>query len=132
MGVFQQPVRSSCPSAPLVQVKNEMLRLVMKFDKKPFVEACASHNCNNIATRASLYRNNVFPMWWCDECDPDPIGVLEGRIQIVETYMGTLNRVKNYCGGKKGDYKYLIRAFAHQAKGLPKRVGEAQAQAFFL
>jgi hypothetical protein len=66
----------------------------------------------------------------CDECNPDPIGVLEGRIQIVETYMDALTHVGNYCKSRKSDYRFLIRAFA-QAKGLPKRVGEAQAQAFF-
>jgi len=73
---------------------------------------------------------SAFPMYWCDECKPDPTGVLEGRIQIVETYMDALNHVDNYCGGKKGDYNFLIRAFA-QAKGLPGRVGRAQAQTFF-
>jgi len=34
------------------------------------------------------------------------------------------------CRGRKADLKRIIRALA-EAKGLPERVGEAQAVAFF-
>ncbi len=124
--ILDQPT----PSGPLGQVKNEIMRLAKEFDNKPFLEACASHNCNNIVTRASLYKNNVLPMWWCNDCNPDPIYIREGRVQMVETYIGALNHVTNYCQGEKSDYRFIIPAFA-QVKGLSKRVTEAEVQQFF-
>jgi hypothetical protein len=36
----------------------------------------------------------------CDQCDPDLMGIVEGRIQIVETYMDPLTHVGNYCNAK--------------------------------
>jgi hypothetical protein len=66
-------------------------------------------------------------MWWCNHCDPYLHGALPGRLQIIETYVDALNYVGNYCKGRKSDYRFLILALA-QAKGLPKRVGEAAVQ----
>ena len=69
-------------------------------------------------------------MFWCNNCNPDQMGTLYGRIQIIETYLDALKHVRNYCQGRKGDYRNLIRSIA-QAKGLGKRVGEERAREFF-
>ena len=69
-------------------------------------------------------------MWWCDNCDPRLL-VYQVRFQIIATYEEALAHVKAYCESRKSDYNFLIRAFA-RPKGLPSRVGEAQAQSFLL
>ncbi len=57
--------------------------------------------------------------------------LLEGEgFRTVITYTEALGHIQNYCGGRKGDLNFLIRILA-EAKGLPKRVGEKQAQEFF-
>ena len=60
-------------------------------------------------------------MFWCNNCSPDEVGTYNGKIQIIETYVDALNHVTNYCQGRKGDYRSLIRSIA-QGKGLSKRV----------
>ena len=56
---------------------------------------------------------------WCNEYNPDQPSILEGGIQIIETYMDVLNHAGNYCKGRESDYRFLIRAFA-QARGHNK------------
>jgi hypothetical protein len=107
-----------------------MLRLIRIFDDKAFVKQCQGLDCNKSATRASIYKDNPNPMWWCNDCDPYQHGSLPGRLQIIETYVDALNHVGNYCKRRKSDYRFLILALA-QAKGLPKRVEEAAVQKFF-
>ena len=65
-----------------------------------------------------------------NECEPDLIETHKGKIHFVVTYTQALDHVHTYCGGGKGDLNFLIRILA-EAKGLPKRVGEKQAQEFF-
>jgi hypothetical protein len=99
------------------------------FNQKPIINRCAGPDCNNNGTRASLYKDSVIPMWWCDNCDPRLL-VYQVRFKIIATYEEALTHIKAYCEGRKSDYNFLIRAFA-RAKGLPKTVGEKEIQAFF-
>lgn len=117
-------------TGPLLSVKNEMLRLIEIFDRKVIIKKCAGHNCDKGATRTSLYKDNTSLMWWCDDCGPDPILILNGRIHLISSYREALFHVERYCGGRKSDYQALIRDLA-QAKGLPLRAGEKQARSFF-
>ena len=117
-------------SGPLLSVREEMIRLLNVFDGKVLTKKCQGLDCNNVATGASVYKDNPNPMWWCNECDPYEHGALPGRLQIIETYVDALNHVRNYCKGRKSDYRDLIRSIA-MAKGLGKRVGQEQAQEFF-
>ena len=117
-------------TGPLLSVKNEMLRLIEIFDRKAIIKKCEGQNCDKGATRASLYKNNTSPMWWCDDCDPDPILALNGRIHMITSYRDALFHVEGHCEGRKSDYQFLIRDLA-QAKGLPLRVGEKEIQTFF-
>jgi hypothetical protein len=118
------------PKGPLVQIQNEMYRLLIIFDQKPFLTSCSGRDCTNPVTRTSVYKDNLRLMFWCDLCSPDLIGTQSGRIQIIETYVDALNHVGTYCENRKSDYRDLIRSLA-SAKGLGKRVGEEQAKEFF-
>ena len=117
-------------SGPLLALKNEALKLMKKFDAKPFNQVCHGRTCNLGATRATVYGNSLAPYWWCASCDPYESGANQGKLQVVRTYAGALNHVELYCSGRKSDYVDLIRYLA-KAKGLPARVGEKQAQLFF-
>ena len=119
------------PSGRMPAVQQECRRLVNRFDRKPFVERCCSKGCDQWATRASVYKNNINPILWCDACDPYQMGADRGKLQILRTYGEALRHVVAHCKGNQGSSRSLIKAFA-QAKGLPHRVGEKQAQAFFI
>ena len=117
-------------SSPLLAVQAEVKRLVQKFGTKPFQIKCNGNGCSAPATRLSVYGNNISPYWWCDKCDPYQMGAISGKLQIFRDYSSALSHVERFCGGRQGDYKDLIKSMA-QAKGLPSRVGESQAVAFF-
>ena len=68
-------------------------------------------------------------LWWCHNLNPHQMGILYGRIQIIETYVDALNHVTNYRQRRMSDYRDLIRSIA-QAKCLGKRVGEEQHRRF--
>ena len=70
-------------------------------------------------------------MWWCDDGNPDPFLVLNTRVHLITSYRDALSHVEHYCKGRKSGYQALTRDLT-QAKGLPKRVGEKQAESFFL
>jgi hypothetical protein len=111
----------------LLAIKNEAKRLTQVFDKKPYQVRC--QGCKKPATRLSVH-GNTDPMWWCDSCDPYQEGAADGKLQIFRTYSSALSHVELFCGSRASDYRDLIKAIA-RAKGLPARVGEAHAEAFF-
>jgi hypothetical protein len=104
--------------------------LIRRFDEKPFVVRCQHRDCPNLATGGSVYRGTPHPHWLCDGCDPYELGASPGKLEIVRSYADAALFVGTYCRGDKDFLRILIRALA-QAKGLPQRVGEAQAAAFF-
>jgi hypothetical protein len=114
---------------PLLSVKNEMIRLIEIFNQKPFLKKCIGCK-ERVAIRGSFCEDNPIPWWWCNECEPDSIETLKGRIHLVATYTQALDHAYTYCGGRKADLNFLIRILA-EAKGLPKRVSEKQAKEFF-
>jgi hypothetical protein len=118
------------PKGGLIPVKQEILRLINIFDRKPFLRKCTGCK-EKVAIRASFCDDNPIPWWWCNECEPDLSEILKGRIHMVITYRQALEHIHTYCGGRKADLNFLIHILA-EAKGLPKRVGEKQAQSFFL
>jgi hypothetical protein len=120
------------PGAAMKRAQDEAKRLIAKFDAMPFTENCSGHTGSpHPATRCTVYGNNVRgPYWWCDACNPYQSGANPGKLQEVRSYGQALRHVASFCGGRVSDYKSLIRDLA-AAKGLPSRVGEKQAQAFF-
>jgi hypothetical protein len=98
------------------------------FDAKPFTAPCRS--CGEKATRASAYRGSPELMFWCDDCDPRSTGIESGKLRIVWTLGEVLEHVEITADGNRDWSRRIVRALA-EAKGLPKRVGEKAALAFF-
>lgn len=116
-------------TGPLLAVQREANRLIRVFDSKPFVAKCLKCKRND-ATRVSLYQGKSDPYWWCDKCNPLSRGADPSKIRIAIGYEGLLYHVECTCGGRKSDYRNVVRKVA-ELKGLPKRVGDAQSSAFF-
>lgn len=111
---------------PLAHIRKEVQRLINVFDSKPFARKC--YGCSRrTTTRVSLAPPSPSAYWWCDECNPRSMGC-DGLLSIVQTYQEAMQ----YAGLclRKNHTKGLIRDLA-EAKGLPKRVGEKQAEEFF-
>ena len=122
--------RKKNKSGGLQEAMSLIRKLVKRFDSKPFVVKCSGQDCENLATRCSVYKDNVVdPAWWCDECNHYSYGARPGHLAVVSTYVQALNHIGEYCGGKATLHQKLIRELA-RAKGLPKRVGEKQAREF--
>jgi len=118
-------------TGPLERAKLHIGSLIKKFDAKPFIKVkCRSGTCNNSVTEFTVYFNNIAPVWWCSTCDPYQLGATPGKLQTLTDYKSALRHVKIYCGGRKPDFKKIIKTIA-QAKGIPARVTEVQAQEFF-
>ena len=106
-------------------------KCIKRFDAKPFVKTCSGQNCHATATRCTVYSNNVSdPYWWCDTCDPYQSGANRGKLQVLKTYAEAYHHVQLYCSDRVSDHKDIVLAMA-KAKGLPARVGDAQALQFF-
>ena len=105
--------------------------LIQIFDKNSFTEnICWGHNCKKTATRFTVYVGNINPYWWCSTCDPNQVGAEFGKLQSPIKYLAAIRYVEMFCRDNKSDYVEIIKMMA-QAKGLPSRVGEKQAQKFF-
>jgi len=122
----------AAPSSQMAKAQDEAKRLIIKFDDKPFMKKCSGKNCNETATRCTVYDANVLnPYWWCENCNPYQSGAAPGKLQVLTTYCQAISHVENYYGNRKSDYQSIIRSMA-EAKGLPRRVGDAQSTKFFL
>jgi hypothetical protein len=118
-------------SGKLLQLKHHAQNLIRKFDAKPISKRCYGQACSKAATRATVYLDNLVPYWWCATCDPYESGANAGKLQVISTYSQALHHVEYFCKGRKSDAAEIIKYLA-QAKGLPSRVGEQQAQQFFV
>ncbi|GAB7536949.1 hypothetical protein [Burkholderia sp. 3C] len=113
----------------LGHLQADLERLIVKFDAKPLSKVC--HHCTSRATLVTGYWNNDSVLYpWCNKCDPYLAGAHEGKLVKLRTYRDALRHVELACGGTQAGYDRVVRAFA-EAKGLPARVGEAAAKAFF-
>ncbi len=114
----------------LRQARKDAQFLIQKFDKKPLVIGCNGQTCSSPATGCSVDRDNVDSLqWWCARCSPYQLGAVDSSLHTVATYQDAIHHVEFFCNRRASDLKTLIRALAI-AKGLPKRVGEQQAQKF--
>lgn len=112
-------------------VTAEIHRLMGKFDSKPVLRQCMGSKCKATASYCTVYQGNVVsPVWWCDNCNPHSKGANAGKLYRIETYHDALEHCSLFCS-RKESFKSLIKSIA-EAKGLPSRVGEKQAQAFFV
>jgi hypothetical protein len=103
--------------------------LIRRLDEKPFAYPC--DGCKQEATRASFYEGNPDLCYvWCEDCDPYSSGANAGKLTVVRSSEEVVWYVKARVSKYDSDIDDGIRAYAF-AKGLPKRVGEAQAAEFF-
>jgi hypothetical protein len=123
---WAQWMMSNHPDNP---VSREFRRLVARFDAKPFTKIC--DRCRQQATRASAYQGSGRNlMFWCDDCNPYSSGASSGRLTVVRTFDDALRHIEFTCTALRGEKRDIINALA-KGKGLPSRVGDAQAEAFF-
>lgn len=121
----------SSPTEQMESVQKLAQQLASRFDNKLIINQCYGKSCGNQATCCMVYLNNVTsPYWWCDHCNPYQSGANSGKLQTVRTYQDALAHVDMYCKGRVTDARSLVRSLA-QAKGLPGRITESQAQKFF-
>jgi hypothetical protein len=104
--------------------------LIRRFNEKSFVMPCQGPKCKNLATRGSVYCGTPRPRWFCDDCNEYQLGASPGKLEVVRTYGDAVQYVDTFCRGDKGFLRILIRELG-RARGLPWRVSEAQAAAFF-
>jgi hypothetical protein len=97
------------------------------FDDKPFTENCHG-KCGRKATCASSAWGSSLLFFWCDECDPSCTGAR--LVRTICTVSELLEHVDLTAYGNRSLKRQLVRQLA-EAKGLPERVGEAQALEFF-
>jgi hypothetical protein len=68
-------------------------------------------------------------MWWCDDSDPYQMGARDGKLSMIKTYHDVgLHHMMFHT--PKSFLKDLVRIIATK-KGLPKRVGQKEAEGFF-
>lgn len=112
------------------QIQSEALWLISIFNNKPFNEQCEG-KCGKPSVRYTVNNGNILnPHWWCDNCNPYRLGAIRGKLHTIKTYQQALQHVKDHCQGRSSEYRHIIRKVA-RAKGLPRHLGEQEAQGFF-
>jgi hypothetical protein len=109
------------------EVQEELRRLIAIFDHKPLLKPCSAPDCASPATRATVYRGSTQIRWWCAACDPRQLGASPGKLYTLLTFADAVR----YAASCSPDLLPTLIQILGQAKGLPDRVGERQAQAFF-
>jgi hypothetical protein len=123
-------LREPEPQGRLARLRDEVCRLIDRFDARPICVPCRAPGCGRRATRCSVYRDSVRPVWWCDECDPYQEGATPGALRLLSRYLEAVAHVEWSGNGRRSDLRFLVRELA-RARGLPGRVGAAEAEAFF-
>lgn len=115
----------------MAKVKAEAIRLISIFNSKPFIRKCEGKNCQAPVSKYTTYRGSTSSIsYWCDSCDPYQLGAMKGKLSEHSTYNEAIRHIELTCGATKDGYKSIIRELA-LSKGLPKRSGESQIDAFF-
>lgn len=105
---------------------------IKAFDAAPFTSACYGkrneRRCTEPVVRASLRPPSPDPYFWCATCSPTQRGA-EG-VLTIRTYREALGYVRDFCGGRRGDFRFLVKAL-YKAKGLAGRKSEEKILEFF-
>lgn len=107
--------------------QSELTRLIEIFNTKPLLKKC--HKCGQQATQGSVYKRTTRYFWWCDTCNPCSAMAERSKLVMVRAYHDTCGGASHHASPEYA-LPLLVMELA-QAKGLPARVGEAQAKAFF-
>jgi hypothetical protein len=117
-------------TGPLAHLSREFGRLIDHFNSLPFIVSCVGEGCDRTAMCCTLHQRAVVPYFWCSSCNPLAERNPPAKLVRVGTYHEACYYVCAHCNNRKTDMVRLIRQLA-QAKGLPDRVGEREAIAFF-
>jgi hypothetical protein len=99
--------------------------LIAAFDARPLEQACA---CGAPASRVRAYANSTDLLVLCEDCAAQP--ALGGVTSEVTAYAGALGHVRETCvRAHRKAQRRIIRRLA-SAKGLPRRITQASAEAF--
>jgi hypothetical protein len=110
------------PDGPLGR---EFSELIAAFDARPLEQACA---CGALARRVRAYRNSTELLVLCESCAAHP--ALGDVTSEVTAYAGALEHVREtFVRARRKAQRRIIRRLA-AAKGLPRRITEAAAEAF--
>ncbi len=116
-------------SGPMGALQTEAKRLIAKFGTKPLTTVC--HGCKGNATYFTAYANNANSLYsWCDTCNPYSSGANPGKLTSIRSFSDAMAHIAYSCGNLKKGKTAIVKAMA-EAKGLPKRVGDAEVAAFF-
>jgi hypothetical protein len=107
----------------------EFETLGRKFAAKPFTKRCHG-GCGKLATRGTAYAGSPNLMFWCNNCSPTQRGASGSKLTVVRTFDDVIRHIGHTANGNRAYSRNIVRQLA-EAKGLPKRVGEKHALAFF-
>lgn len=95
------------------------------FDGRPIRDPC---RCGTLATHARAYRSSTDLILLCDRCDrqlPD-----DAALDDVSAFADALDHVRRTCvRSLRREQRRIVRRLG-LAKGMPRRVTEATAEAF--
>jgi hypothetical protein len=109
----------------------EFHKLIRLFDQKPMTVPCVE--CGNTATRATGYTGSRALFFWCESCNPRRSGAsvaASSKLHLVRTFNDAMQHIDKTLNGDQTAKAKIVRYLA-EAKGLPKRVDEDAALAFF-
>ena len=107
----------------------EFVTLGKTFAAKPFTKRCDG-GCGKLATRGTAYGGSPDLMFWCNHCSPTQNGASGSKLTVVRTIGDVLRHIGRTADGNRAYSRTIVRQLA-EAKGLPTRVGEKHALAFF-
>lgn len=116
------------PRGSMLEVVEAAVRLIGLFDAKPLIKPCRGAGCGKPATRCVVYGQTLSLSFWCNDCDPYSLGAARGMLRSFPGYRDAC--MQPWGTGNPKELKTLIRDVA-RAKGLPDRVGQSEAIAFF-
>ena len=100
-------------------------RLIRVFDAKPLLKKCS---CDKVAIYANASEGSASLMFRCDSCSL--YSGARGLSCTIDSFGQALGHIDLTFGGTRGGKRTIVRELA-EAKGLPRRVGKTQAEAFF-
>ena len=114
---------------PASRVSRAFRSLIAVLDAKPFVGSC--QRCGRPATRAAAFAQSSRLLLFCDGCTLYPHDPPVGLSSHIRTVDEAVAHVERHCRRRlRRETRAIVRNLA-RAKGLPPRVTEEVAEAFF-
>lgn len=115
---------------PLLDVRLHAVKLVSRFDQKPYTRKC-SGDCLKTATRAATCCDSVVPTFWCNSCNPYEVRPCPGTVTLIGTYSQAVRHVQARLKMPSCDKIAKPIQVMAMAKGLPRRASRRDLLEFF-